>query len=80
MKYKMLIDAKEVTLSYHNPNYKEMLANAIDCERLDYTDARAFRVVIDNKEYKLQNQYVFLKENITLYVLNWNLSNKREDC
>ena len=69
MKYKMLIDAKEVTLSYHNPN-KEMLANAIDCERLDYTDARAFRVVIDNKEYKLQNQYVLLKENITLYVLN----------
>lgn len=69
MIYKMLIDTKDVTLSYHDPNYKEMLLKAVDCERFDYTDSRAFRIVIDNKEYKLQNQYVFLKENITLYVL-----------
>lgn len=69
MKYYMLLQQNTTTLSYHKSDYQEMLKSSIECERFDFTDIKAFRVIIDGKEHRLSKQYVFLNENKTLYVL-----------
>jgi hypothetical protein len=69
MKYFMLIaDAND--RMFNKPNCAEIQLKAEECERLDFTDPRIFRLVIDNKEHTLYKQYVFIKEKITIYVLN----------
>lgn len=69
MEYYMLLQQSTTKLSYSKPDYQEMLKSSVKCERFDFTDIKAFRVIIDDKEYRLSKQYVFLKENKTLYVL-----------
>lgn len=69
MKYKMLIKESTNNLSYSKPNYTEMLEDATECEKFDFTHPQGFRVVINDKEYKLSKQYVFLVDKITLYIL-----------
>jgi hypothetical protein len=54
---------------YKKPNYNEMIEQSEECERFDFTDLKTFRIVIDEKEYALSKQYIFIKEKITLYVL-----------
>lgn len=72
MKYYMLLEKPNTSLAYHKIDYVSMLENAEECERFDFTDMRAFRVIIDEKEYCLSKQYVFLKEKATLYILMLN--------
>lgn len=69
MEYYMLLQKSSTKLTYSKPDYTEMIESSVKCERFDFTDIKAFRVIIDDKEYRLSKQYVFLKENKTLYVL-----------
>jgi len=46
-----------------------MIEEATECEKLEFTSPQAFRVVIGEKEYRLNMHYVFVDRGITLYVL-----------